>query len=306
MKKTTPAAPHNVLEVVPELANKSLVTFRLHPRRGQSQIPVAASKMGGVFRWPHDYPWPQCEETYPPPAWLNDDWPVDEDAMVPLVPVLQLFADEIPGIEFPPGTDTLQVLWCPLYHEDPIYMAKPAIHWWHRSQLDGQSPPITSRLGFPQFFPLECELFPEAVKEFPSGQNPALNTGIANKIHSWKVDVVTSGKYVSPMEYYVAELSVCPGTKIGGDVNWLQTAFIPTCQCGRTMQHLITIAPSEFPWDTRFRWCPLEDQPILLNGTQPQIEAIQSPAGLGGIGGYQYIFVCRECVGWPIQSVYQA
>lgn len=49
--------------------------------------------------------------------------------LVAIVPVVQLYARDVPGLVFPAGTDLLQILWCPLVHEDDQYAANPRLHW---------------------------------------------------------------------------------------------------------------------------------------------------------------------------------
>lgn len=47
-----------------------------------------------------------------------------------MVPVVQLFARDIPELPFPEGTDVLQLLWCPLIHpDDQAYAALPKLYW---------------------------------------------------------------------------------------------------------------------------------------------------------------------------------
>src|SRR5262245_58839441 len=92
--RTTPPPAVDVPTVVPELKSLSKVAVRLHPRYGDEPRPDE-SKVGGRFLWPVDEPWP-----------TSDD--------VLLVTVLQLRAEDAPpNCTFRPGTDLLQLLWCP-------------------------------------------------------------------------------------------------------------------------------------------------------------------------------------------------
>jgi hypothetical protein len=47
------------------------------------------------------------------------DDPADEiphEAVVPMVSVVQLYAEDAPGVPFPEGCELFQVLWCPFNH----------------------------------------------------------------------------------------------------------------------------------------------------------------------------------------------
>jgi hypothetical protein len=108
MKLTTPKPPIDLLEVLPELADLRATTVRLHPRKGRLPNKYG-SKLGGTFLWPSDEPWPVCDERWPP-SWtpyVEQGIPVPEDdpraQPFPLVPVLQLRADDFPEMPFPPG-----------------------------------------------------------------------------------------------------------------------------------------------------------------------------------------------------------
>lgn len=160
--KTTPAPRINLLKAIPELKAEGQTTIRLHPRQAKN-LEITRSKIGGLFCWPKDEPWPVCESTEPP-DWWEKDWDVPEGASVPLVPVLQLAAKDFPMLEFFPGTDLLQLLWCPLAHDAPIFVARPYVRW--RTAAAVKQPlkkfPI-SKYADPAFVPPECRLHPEAV-----------------------------------------------------------------------------------------------------------------------------------------------
>lgn len=48
---------------------------------------------------------------------------------VAMVPVVQLYARDVPELPFPAGTDVLQVVWCPLIHDDEVGAALPKVYW---------------------------------------------------------------------------------------------------------------------------------------------------------------------------------
>jgi hypothetical protein len=106
--RTTSPPCRDVLEVLPGLAERALIAVRLHPRRGEEPA-RDATKMGGSFLWPADEPWPRCPQH-----------------QLPYVGVFQLRAADFPEMEFFPGTDLFQLLWCPQDHEVII---EPRVFW---------------------------------------------------------------------------------------------------------------------------------------------------------------------------------
>jgi hypothetical protein len=47
-----------------------------------------------------------------------------------MVPVVQLYARDVPELPFPRGRDVLQIVWCPLIHEDQDqWAALPRLYW---------------------------------------------------------------------------------------------------------------------------------------------------------------------------------
>ena len=110
---------------------------------------------------------------------------------------------------------------------------------------------------------------------------------------------------------YERKLSVAPGTKMGGYLEWIQFPWIPTCTCGRLMEHLLTIATVEWNGILDRRWTPIEEQEILASfpgawqdlDERPReiFDALWNPTGLSlGDSGHMQLFVCRHCGDWPI------
>ncbi|MEU6968146.1 hypothetical protein AB0A71_10445 [Kitasatospora aureofaciens] len=130
MTRTTPPRPLDVERVFPEVAAYRKPATRLHPRLGDPG--VRDSSMGGPVLWPRSEPWPHCEEGHPRTSYAP---PKGAEGPFSLVPVLQLFAADVPGLEFPDGTDLLQVLWCPFDHE-PGYVPRPEVFRWDGSRSD--------------------------------------------------------------------------------------------------------------------------------------------------------------------------
>lgn len=111
--------PFDVEAVFPELAGSAREVTLLYPRAGAPG--PGDSSLGGPLLWPADEPWPMCAEAdhYEPLA------PPVGPEPVAMVPVVQLYARDVPGLVFPAGSDLLQILWCPLVHEDAPYAAAP-------------------------------------------------------------------------------------------------------------------------------------------------------------------------------------
>ncbi|WP_433202829.1 hypothetical protein ACQP00_33045 [Dactylosporangium sp. CS-047395] len=333
MALTTPEPPLDVAATFPELATASRRATRLHPRRGE--VGPHDSSLGGPLLWPSDDPWPLCDSPD------HTDWDlivgVPENATVraiPLVPVLQLYARDVPHLPFPDGTDLCQVLWCPAYHQpamDPIAV----VRWRNSSSVSPDAatpPPPASKstngadsgsgafqptaatgaglltdppqpgvdLGTGEFRPEPCRLHPEVVDEYPDGF--ALDDELRERVETWARANGWS---------YFAHLSTAPGTKAGGWPDWIQNPDPPDCTaCGRSMDHLLTIASVECDGESWRRWVPMEELSArqLQPDGQPPAEAFAAEADAGlmiGDAGDYYIFVCTHCPHRPTATLSQ-
>lgn len=135
----------------------------------------------------------------------------------------------------------------------------------------------------PDLVPRPCVLDPERVTEYPSWDLPEdLRRSVADRLG----------------DDYETGLAVAPGTKAGGYPGWCQPPDWPACDCGRVMDHLLTVASLEFDNARDRRWVPLEDRPVpaVPEGAAWYSAAEQNPAGLmiGDVGG-MYLFVCTSC-----------
>ncbi|WP_204082651.1 hypothetical protein [Asanoa ishikariensis] len=289
---TTAASPIDVPEVFPEVVPFAMTTVRLHPRPG---APTAdQSSMGGPLLWPAREPWPVCDG--PEPADHLDGEP--GEAEVPLVPVLQLFAEDVPELPFPAGTDVLQVLWCPFDHE-PWTSPRPELRWRRRADVGARlaEQPEPDEEADVQHVPDPCVLHPERVTEYPSDDLPeAVWSQIKDTIE--RVERETGWEYET-------DLAVASGTKVGGYPGWTQEPDWPTCGCGARMAHLLTVASWEFSRGDEKRWIPLQDRPAMAGwdvagSDDHPWRHIQNPAGLmlGDVGGI-YLFVCPTCPDRP-------
>ncbi|BAJ26935.1 MULTISPECIES: hypothetical protein [Kitasatospora] len=288
--RTTPPRPVDVEARWPALAAHRTDGVRLHPRRGEPG--PYGSSLGGPVLWPRGAPWPHCARRHPrrgarvrPPR-----------GPVPLVPVLQLFAADLPDggprLPFPAGVDLLQVLWCPFDHHRR-YLPHPELRWWDsaRPGLVPADPPRPA--GAPAgYLPLPCVLHPERVVEYPvldlsDEEYDALEPEFR------RCEAQTGWSYQ-------AHLAAPGGTKAAGYPVWAGDPDWPHCAgCGRRTVHLLSIgapecAAAELGPAGRRAWLPVEDDPA------GDPEALRRPHGLalGDPGGIQ-LFVCAHCPDRP-------
>lgn len=259
---TTPKPPVNVPDLVPELKGLSKVAIRLHPRYS-SPAKVSESKLGGQFLWPADEP-----------------WPTHSQSKLPYQPILQLRSDDAPpNFAYSPGSDLMQLLWCP--HRELF----PIIAWRKASAVGSNLAAIPElKAGTVDVIPAECRLFPERVMEYPG------------------IDVLPESvrSKIKDPSAYERILSVASGTKVGGYSKGLKPGDDTSCpNCRKVTDFLLTIDQSEWTDEAKLRWMPVEEQ------GKP---ALPNHAGLhfGPSFGRVHLFICRRCEGWPIRHIVQA
>ncbi|MCO6008916.1 DUF1963 domain-containing protein [Actinoallomurus purpureus] len=241
--------------------------------------------------WPRSQPWPYCGDDHPPTGYAPP-----HAGPQPLVPVLQLFAADVPELPFPAGKDVLQLLWCPFDHEAG-YVPRPELFWQDGSMRG----PVLSAPPRPEgareeYLPDPCVLHPERVVEYPNWDLPE---ELADELEE-RFEELEDGTEWS----YWAHLSVAPGIKVGGYPSWTQEPFWPSCtRCGRRMDHLLTVKSAEFDGESWKAWLPIEDAPAsgtVLDLPYEERRRIQRAPGvmLGDMGGI-YLFVCPQCPGLP-------
>ncbi|MEU0770348.1 MULTISPECIES: hypothetical protein [Streptomyces] len=289
MSFTTPPRPFDITALFPQLAPLARTATRLHPRPGSPTL--HDSSVGGPLLWPADEPWPYCDEPHDsraePVVHTPDDvrilrrdraaaaerrrldpeapqWTPEEratwerlanrpwfDGPIPLLPVAQLYARDVP-FPRPPEADLLQVLWCPFDHETAH--PRTALFWRSSATvthvLDAPpEPPVVQR---DCYLPEPCLFSPEQVTEYPhpSELDEELQDQLEDESRWESIDPALYTTYADdPGELYLNNLSTAPGWKTGGWTRWSLTDPKPRpCPaCGTEQVPLLTLASSE--WD---------------------------------------------------------
>ncbi|MGW0882231.1 hypothetical protein [Streptomyces sp. NPDC002671] len=295
MTRTTPPRPLDITAHFPELAPLARSAVRLHPRAG---VPgVADSSVGGSLLWPADEPWPTCPEHAGPwhrgvapddvhvgrrvlrEAWARPraegadllteeerrlvdlgtkDRRIAQDGPVPMVPVAQIRAADVPDLPWPEGMDLLQVLWCAFDHPEDHYVPRVALRWRRAADVVDPlaTPPRPAVIGSDDYLPAPCVLHPETVIEYPAPHE--LPEELADRIEEW--DEAREEEDGESAICYQLDLAVAPGWKLGGHAPWsFSDPFPMACaECGSGVRPLITIDGTE--WDGGSRsWRPVED-----------------------------------------------
>jgi hypothetical protein len=291
---TTPPAPVDVAALLPTLRGLAKTTVRLNPRPGTAE--PAASKIGGLFLWPQEEEWPRCDD--------------HEGAYAP---ALQIAKADFPEVAFPKGTDLMQVLWCPNDHE-PGYCPHVRVFWRKgatvRKPVAEHPAPTKEEGSYTSYIPRPCRLYPERIVEYPdpfetlpAGWSEPLESSpdVAAALAANEAQI--SGNWSNHEDgrrLYQCALSTAEGTKLGGYPDWVQDPWYPKCQCGGTMDHLVSFSSWEFDGETWFRWLPVEERDVLEGDNEERNRVQNAPNWMFGDAGNLYVFVCRQCPGWPI------
>ncbi|MHB9861202.1 hypothetical protein [Streptomyces sp. YIM S03343] len=337
MSRTTPPRPVRVERLFPELAGFRGTATRLHPRLGTPG--VRDSSVGGPLLWPVDEPWPMCTERHrrrygdrvadvrlrrrilaeawsrtPEPGrqpgptaeerdilaslkrgrhapWLQDTDPI------PMLALAQLSRHDVPDLGGPADCDMLQVLWCPFDAHGGRH--QPAVELrWRRSADVGEvvaEQPEPEVVGSEGYVPESCVLHPEQVVEYP--YLDLLPQELREQILAWEGD---EDEIEEDSVTYQTDLSIAPGWKAGGFASWHATDPAPVvCDCGRTMELLLTVASTE--WDNGCRtWIPVEDLPTVdaMFASRPSQVTV-------GRGGDMNVFTCPANPAHPHHMVFQ-
>jgi hypothetical protein len=325
MTRTTPPRPLDITAVFPELAPLARTAVRLHPRAG---APTAAdSSVGGPLLWPADEEWPTCPDHDGPwrlgvapddvrvgrrvlrEAWARpraegaDVLTAEEHALVdrgtkahrraldgpvPLVPVAQIRAADVPALPRPDGTDLLQVLWCAFDHPEQGYVPRVALYWRRAADVVTPlaAPPRPTVIGNDDYLPEPCVLHPETVTEYPAPHE--LPQELADRIEEWEETQAARYQY---------DLAVAPGWKLGGHAPWsFSDPFPMACaECGSGVRPLLTIDGDE--WDGGSgSWRPVEDAGYTGHHCDGPARDTQITIGRGYT---LQVYVCEASYGHP-------
>ncbi|WP_433178189.1 hypothetical protein [Actinoallomurus sp. CA-150999] len=184
---------------------------------------------------------------------------------VPMVPVIQLYARDVPGDHWPTGMDLLQVLWCPNDHSEPDYFG-PTIELRYRSSSAVETvlnPPRPEQAD-EGYLPEPCAVDPEEIVDLPA----------VDELPEDLYDEGCRWADARGIEYHRG-LACRPGWKVGGWPSWHLTDLIPIdCSCGARMRLFLTMESSNDGPDIvvgrfgelRIFTCPVDAaHPIRLN-----------------------------------------
>ncbi|MER7792727.1 DUF1963 domain-containing protein [Streptomyces sp. NPDC097640] len=310
MARHTPPRPVALEKVFPQLKPLSRQALRLHPRAGDPSY--EDSSVGGPLRWPIDEPWPWCSEEHYNIGDGGDNPENDtrHQAAEPMVPVVQLYATDALGLPFPPGSDLLQVLWCPFHHGEPWYERSVRARVFWRKAVDAScvlvAPPVP--VDAPEgHVPKPCAVHPELVTEYPGRDDipRELRNEVGNRLNG--LNETTGWDY-----FY--HLSTAPGTKVGGHPrgwNGSTTGF--SCdRCGAPVEHLLTVTHGEFDGESWRSWLPVEDRPdddsgplhLWNPGSERARDAQNAHCLEVGGGGDVYVFECHSCPDRPTETLF--
>ncbi|WP_404815767.1 hypothetical protein [Streptomyces thermolineatus] len=190
-------------------------------------------------------------------------------AGVAMIPVLQLFARDVPGVEWPEGTDLLQVLWCPNDHDTPPgqgpYYFGPTVALRRRSAGDVRdalaAPPAPRRTDDRYYLPRPCTVAPVETPDLPDRDE--LPPDLRERVDQWRGGTGRT-------EY--RDLGCVQGWKLGGWPTWCVTDLVKIdCVCSARMRLFLTI------------------------------DSGGGPGLVVGRGGRLQVFQCPEDIGHPLR-----
>jgi uncharacterized protein (TIGR02996 family) len=292
---TTEPPPFDVGALDPAYAAFARTAVRLHPRPGD--VPdLSASKLGGLFLWPEDEPWPTAAGVTVAPtgaSWEPEPFP-DDWSSVFLVPVVQLNWRDAPNLAFPPGTDLMQVFWCPYVTGE--HAPEPAVFWRDSASVNRphRDPPKLPK-DRRSYIPPPCRLYPEPVTEYPVDDrypNDALRKAAQEWAKTWP-----------PGTRYDYWWNRCTGWKVGG-YPWVnQDDCVRVELTGRgekPMEYLLQVSERELA-HTNWRWCPVEDRNLCFTGAGWQVQQLAGGVTVTGRGNY-HLLIDRAEEPWVVKA----
>ena len=201
-----------------------------------------------------------------------------------MVPIAQVYATDVPAYPFPPGSDLVQILWCP-NHAGKQPDATISVRWRRASDVTAilTDPTTPHMVEAESLVPIPCVLDPEPVTEYPYEEE--LPEEIQEAIDDWEADYPA----------YQYGLSIASGCKLGGGMAWNVTDMgdPPVCaHCGAPAHLILQLDSSEWGAESDHaggppRWRPLEDADLDIGSPNDAYRAAREPTGLV-IGRYSH------------------
>ncbi|REK89392.1 hypothetical protein DY245_16235 [Streptomyces inhibens] len=217
-----------------------------------------------------------------------------------MVPVVQLFARDVPRLEFPAGKDVLQLVWCPLIHpEDPAGAALPRLYWRNETETETVAAGLLRDIPEPgegeyeeDFMPRPCTVSPTPAVEYPKWDLPEeLRQALLPRLRELE----------ERFGYWYSEVASALQNKVGGYPAWTQPPNWPHCARGHRMEHLLSVTGEP----GYGRWLPLDEhrpgdtQPLWQSPADPAVlDTLGPDMDMGDAGGI-YIFLCCQCPDLP-------
>jgi hypothetical protein len=225
-------------------------------------------------------------------SWSGHQPDRHDGSPLPLLALAQLHVRDVPDLAVfaPPGTDLLQVLWCPFRgHEDASfgdYGPSTRLYWRRAADVieplsEQPQPAIVERK---EYLPNPCVLFPEQVVEYPYVDY--LPPELVERIDAWEDAFEERLGAAAPCYQY--DLSLAPGWKIGGWDSWHRTDLVRVyCgACGTEMRLLLTVDAGPGARS----WMPYDEAREPQDGTRPP--TLHGPTGVSAARDEYRAFVC--------------
>lgn len=287
----TPPPASDIESVFPQLRGYVRWTTLLHPTPGAPG--VRDSSVGGPLWWPADEDWPTCRLE------VGGD-PTRRLPAEPLIPVVQLWVEDVPDLPHPEGAEALQLLWHPsdfamAYPNGPEPAAPVDEYFqvrWRRA--DDVIELLTDQpQGDPDdgdgYAPVPCVLDPERTTEYP----PSWFLGNDFYEHVRTVDERTGADYHTARSYgWGCKAGGWPGdTNVGGPY---PDFFV--CDCGTPLETLLTLSSGEDAHDVATTPTTYATTPWSSSGVYTEPHGMQL-----GRGMFLNVFYCPTSWDHPIR-----
>lgn len=205
---------------------------------------------------------------------------------VPMIPVIQLRAEDAPGLCFPGGADLFQLLWCPHSHGEvpgqPELSGGPAptVRWRAASRALTTVGP-TNGAGPGEWVLTSCVLHPEQIVEYPDFRE--LPEPVRARVLAWHDPFEAATGHT-----YRKDLSTAPGLKAGGWAFWPDQVRPPRCGCGADTTLVLTIPSGERGAQS---WTPAQASGAAgLGATEEPLY----PTGVSDVPHHILVFACSR------------